>query len=138
MSKKKTFVRDVMLNKSKFAIVNEQTIVFDTLKKMSFFKIGIACVEKNNKLYGVFTDGDLRRKILKKQMPFAAYLNEDIKDYVNKKPTSIKKNTLLEKAIELMERKKIWDLPVVDNKNNLAGLLHLHPAIKHLLKKNKK
>ena len=32
-----------------------------------------------------------------------------------------------------MGDKKIWDLPVVDKKMTLVGLLHLHPAIKKII-----
>jgi CBS domain-containing protein len=32
-----------------------------------------------------------------------------------------------------MEQKQIWDLPVVDDKGTLVGLLHLHPAVQALL-----
>ena len=37
-------------------------------------------------------------------------------------------------AVDLMEEKQVWDLPIVDN-NKLVGLLHLHSAIKTLVKK---
>ena len=32
-----------------------------------------------------------------------------------------------------MGDKQIWDLPVVNQENQLVGLLHLHPAIKKLI-----
>ena len=32
-----------------------------------------------------------------------------------------------------MNEKKIWDLPVINDQNNLVGLLHLHTAIKKYL-----
>jgi len=32
-----------------------------------------------------------------------------------------------------MGKKQIWDLPVLDEKQKLTGLLHLHPAIKKIL-----
>ena len=36
-----------------------------------------------------------------------------------------------------MEKNSIWDLPVIDNDNNLVGLLHLHNAIKIVLKNDR-
>ena len=89
----------------------------------------------HNKFIGVFTDGDLRRKILKEQKPFSAFFNDDIKIHLISKPFFIKGNIKIDKALQIMEKKKIWDLPVVDNKMNLIGLLHLHPALKTILSK---
>ena len=38
------------------------------------------------------------------------------------------------KNIKLMKKKLIWDLPVVDKKNILIGMLHLHPVVDVLTK----
>ena len=57
--KKKIFlVKDLMIKIDKFPVVKEMTLLKDTLEEMSNFKIGIACIVKNNKFIGVFTDGD--------------------------------------------------------------------------------
>ena len=39
----------------------------------------------------------------------------------------------LNEAVIMMEKHKIWDLPVTDNNGILKGLLHLHPALKFVL-----
>ena len=59
-----------------------------------------------------------------------------MKDYCTKNFSSISPDSSLKSAIFLMEELKIWDLPVVDDHNNLKGLLHLHPALKKLLSFN--
>lgn len=136
ISKKKAFlVKDLMISNNKFPVIKETTLLKDTLEEMSYFKIGVACIVRNSKLIGVFTDGDLRRKILKEQKPFSALFNDDIKVHLISKPFYIKGNTKIDKALKIMEKKKIWDLPVVDNKMKLIGLLHLHPALKLILSK---
>ena len=38
-------------------------------------------------------------------------------------------------SLKIMKHNQIWDLPVIDSKKNLIGMLHLHPIIKHLIKK---
>ena len=102
--------------------------------EMCNYGLGVACiVNSKNQLEGVFTDGDIRRLILKVQKPIAALFVDDVKDYCTKIYSSINPDTSLKSAILLMEELNIWDLPVVDDQNNLKGLLHLHPALKKLL-----
>ena len=127
-------VKDVMINCYSFPIVNERELLRETIIEMCNYKIGVACVvNKKNQLKGVFTDGDIRRLILKVQKPIAALFVDDVQDYCTKNYLSIKPNNSLKSAINLMEELNIWDLPVVDDQNNLKGLLHLHPALKKLL-----
>ena len=127
-------VQDVMMNLDSFPVVNDRELLRETIIEMSNYGLGIACVvNSNNQLKGVFTDGDIRRLILKVQKPIAALFVDDVKDYCTKNYSSVKPDTSLKSAILLMEELNIWDLPVVDNETNLKGLLHLHPALKKLL-----
>lgn len=47
--------------------------------------------------------------------------------------TTTRPDVSLAQAIEVMEEKEIWDLPVVREDGVLVGLLHLHPAIKAVM-----
>jgi CBS domain-containing protein len=48
--------------------------------------------------------------------------------------TSIGGRVALSEAIAKMEKKEIWDLPVIDEvSGKFIGLLHLHPAIKAVM-----
>ena len=127
-------VKDVMMNRDSFPVVNDKELLRETIIEMCNYKIGVACVvNTKNQLKGVFTDGDIRRLILKVQKPIAALFVDDVNDYCTKIYSSIKTGTSLKSAILLMEELNIWDLPVVDDEKNLKGLLHLHPALKKLL-----
>ena len=100
--------------------------------------LGIACIiDDNFKLLGILTDGDIRRKLLKVQKPFSAFFVDDALEHAIQSPVKISPNDTLIRAVELMESKQIWDLPVVENDGKLVGLLHLHPAIQILLGINK-
>ena len=126
-------VQDVMMNCDSFPIVEERELVRETIIEMCNYGLGVACiVDTNNQLKGVFTDGDIRRLILKVQKPIAALFVDDVKVYCTKIYASITPDTSLKSAILLMEELNIWDLPVVDEKKCLKGLLHLHPALKKL------
>ena len=47
-------------------------------------------------------------------------------DFGNSNPTTVKATELLSSAREIMDSKRIWDLPVVDDSGELVGLLHRH------------
>ena len=127
-------VKDVMMNRDSFPVVNDKELLRETIIEMCNYKIGVACVvNTKNQLKGVFTDGDIRRLILKVQKPIAALFVDDVNDYCTKVYSSIRPDSSLKSAILLMEELNIWDLPVVDDEKNLKGLLHLHPALKKLL-----
>jgi DeoR family transcriptional regulator, catabolite repression regulator len=130
----KIFVKDVMILKDKIPLVSEDEIVKKGIELMCNYNLGIVCVvASDNELLGVLTDGDLRRHLLKTQKPLSAFFVDDILDYVTKEPLFVNYDSSLFDAINLMEQKKIWDLPVIDKTNKILGLLHLHPAIKKLI-----
>lgn len=134
MQIKEILVKDVMVSCDLIPVVNNRELLRETIIEMCNYKLGVACiVNTNNELEGVFTDGDIRRLILKVQKPIAALFVDDVRDYCTKNYSSINPDASLKSAITLMEELNIWDLPVVDDKKKLKGLLHLHPVLKKLL-----
>ena len=127
-------VSDVMMPLDRMVVIGEIIIMKEALEKMGRSHLGIACVvDTNNKLLGILTDGDIRRKLLKVQKPFSALLVDDALEHAIRSPITTQPDMTLKETVVLMGEKKIWDLPVVNNKGILIGLLHLHPAIKALL-----
>ena len=127
-------VCDIMLSLDKFPVVSEREIMKEALEKMDIFRLGIACIiDENKKLIGILTDGDIRRKLLKVQKPLSAFYIDDVLIHSVKSPTTVQSEDTLENSIKIMSDKQIWDLPVIDNKGILVGLLHLHPVVKALL-----
>jgi len=133
---KSILVGDVMVPLNLFPVIGEKLILKEALEEMGRKRLGIACiVNEENRLLGIITDGDLRRKILKVQKPFSAFFIDDALDHAIRSPITANPDQTLELAVENMEEKQVWDLPVVDFSGNLVGLLHLHPAVKALLGK---
>ena len=126
-------VKEVMITKDKFAQVDPNEFLKEALDKMTDSKLGIVCIVEDNLLKGVITDGDIRRKLLNVQKPFSAFFTDYAIDHSISKPITCSENDTLKFAIELMEEKQIWDLPVLDDNGILVGLLHLHAAIKHFI-----
>lgn len=137
-TKKKIIVKDLIIKKKDIPVLRENSLLKEALESMSKYKYGICfCVNKKDKLLGILTDGDVRRKILNVQKPFSALLSDDLVLHINKKPSKILSKNSLSTALKLMKKKLIWDLPVVDKNNILIGMLHLHPIVKLLIKTNK-
>jgi arabinose-5-phosphate isomerase len=127
-------VSDVMMSLDRVPAIKEKVILKEALEEMGRTRLGIACiVNGDNKLLGILTDGDIRRKLLKVQKPFSAFFVDDALDHAIRAPMTIKPADTLLNAVNVMEQKQIWDLPVVDDKGTLVGLLHLHPAVQALL-----
>jgi CBS domain-containing protein len=127
-------VSEVMMALDSVPVVAETVILKEALEEMGRIRLGIACiVDTDKKLLGILTDGDIRRKLLKVQKPFSAFFVDDALDHAIRAPMTIKPGDSLMHAVNVMSQEKIWDLPVLDNKGVLVGLLHLHPAVQALL-----
>ncbi len=127
-------VDEVLLPLDRIPVVKPTTLMKTTLEVMARFNLGIAAiVDESGVLIGIFTDGDIRRMLLRDQKPFPALFADDIIRHATRNPTAIAPDASLAEAIALMEKKAIWDLPVVGDEGRLMGLLHLHPAIKAVL-----
>ena len=132
----KILVSDVMLTPGQFPVIKKTTLLKEALEEMGKHGLGTVCiVDEKNKLCGILTDGDIRRKLLKVQKPFSAFFIDDAYIHSISKPICCKANDLLYRAVTIMGENKVWDLPVIDKDQKLLGLLHLHPAVKVLLEK---
>ncbi|MDY0132640.1 MAG: KpsF/GutQ family sugar-phosphate isomerase [Desulforegulaceae bacterium] len=82
-------------------------------------------IEKNNKLSGVLTDGDIRRFIVDRKIDFKI----SVKEYMTKKPLLAFLGSPVYDSLNLMETNQITVLPVVDFDNKVVGILHLHDIL---------
>ena len=117
-------VEDLMLVKDKIPFINENLFMKDAIKIMNLKKLGVL-VARNSKGYtkGIFTDGDIKRLIQKNK----GIKNLRVKSFMTKNPISINKNVLAEKALALMNERKITSLCVINkNRNKTIGILHIH------------
>lgn len=132
-SKTDVTIGAVALPVEQFPVVGERALMKEALEVMTQHRIGVTCiVGADNTFRGLFTDGDLRRLVLKSQKPFAALLADDIIAHAHTECLTVSPDDSLLSAVQLMEDRRIWDLPVLRD-GRLVGLLHLHPAIKALM-----
>jgi CBS domain-containing protein len=131
---KTMLISEVMMPLDKIPVIEETVILKEALEEMGRLSLGIACiVDPANKLLGIITDGDFRRKLLRVQKPFSAFLVDDALKHAILSPVTAEPSDSLVSAVNVMGQKQIWDLPVVDRDGTLRGLLHLHPAVQVLL-----
>jgi CBS domain-containing protein len=127
-------VRDVMLALGRFPAVSPSMLLKPALEEMGKTRLGIVCiVNDDGGLAGILTDGDIRRKLLKVQKPFSAFFSDDVIDHAVLSPSTVLEDATLLDAVKLIEDIEVWDLPVVNAKNRLVGLLHLHPVVRALV-----
>ncbi len=117
-----TFVSSIMKTGVDIPIVSVETSLLDSLLVMSQKALGMVLIADNNKLIGIFTDGDLRRAI-ESNMNFQELT---IQKVMTRNCKSIGANEPALKAIEMMEKFSLNSLPVVDSDNQVVGALNMH------------
>lgn len=116
-------VSDVMHTGNELPKVSDTTLLKQVLFEMSRAGLGIALVtNSNNKLLGVFTDGDLRRVLDRENDIRTLTINE----VMTTKSKTVKADMLAAEALKIMDDHKISVLPVVDSQHILIGVLHIH------------
>ena len=119
--------KDKMKKLSEIPVLEENASLKKALDVMSQKRLGIACfVDNMGKLKGLLTDGDLRRLLLTKQSPLPALLVSDALTFGNSNPSVAFEEDEIIKLRDVMNEKKIWDLPNVDSNHKLIGLVHRH------------
>ena len=117
-----------MIVGKKIPFVNENLKMKKALQIISNKKLGTLIVQNNKKItVGIITDGQIRR------------FNETntnlqdltVKKVMTKNPISIDKDTLAEKALSVMNAKKITSLCVHNQKKikKTIGIIHIHSIL---------
>jgi len=120
-------IDDLMHTGATIPRVRGETKLSEALVEMTEKGLGMAVVvDSNDKLIGVFTDGDLRRTIDHKIDVRDALM----KDVMTKNCTTIKPGMLAAEALQVMDTTKINALPVVDDDNTLVGALNMHDLLR--------
>lgn len=124
---KKLFVKvDDLLLKENLPIVPCGTSLKDAIVVMSEGRLGSAIITKDEKVFALLSDGDLRRAMMDEDFS----LECKVEDIATKNPKKIKnKNILASDALKIIEDYKIQLLIVVDDKEKLEGVLHIHSLV---------
>jgi arabinose-5-phosphate isomerase len=120
-------VSDIMHVGDRIPVVSVSALISAALLEMTEKKLGMtAIVDAGCKVVGIFTDGDLRRMLAKSldihQTTIAEVMTADC--------AVITADILAAEAMQIMERKKINALIVVDEEQRAVGALNMHDLIR--------
>ena len=119
-------VKDLMHTGNRNPLCSAKDNMSDVILEMTSKGLGCAnIIDEKGKLIGIITDGDLRR-LLSKDLNALGKLATDA---MHPNPSAVSGETLAIDALNLMEDLKITMLPVVDEKGNAVGMLHMHHLI---------
>ena len=120
-----TLVSSIMKSGTDIPQVTKETLLIDSLLVMSEKALGMVLIAENEKLVGIFTDGDLRRA-LESNIDFQKLA---IQDVMTKNCKSIEPQEPALIAMQLMEKYSLNSLPVVDSENRIVGAINMHTLI---------
>ena len=116
-----TQVKDVM-HKSPLPVVAPGTSLLETIGIMNKGRLGTAIVVADNRVLGIITDGDLRRAIAQGE----TFFSNNCDDIMTTTPVTIDQNERFATAEKIMLERKINSLVVVDEQQQLSGILQIY------------
>lgn len=100
-------------------LIDKHCALIDALRKVDSNKQGFVIVtESDNTLFGILTDGDIRRFLVA-----GGGLRNDIESAVNRECLAISNSKDIGDAIELLKNGRIKFLPVVDDDNRICNVI---------------
>ena len=95
----------------------------EVIYEISRKKLGMSCVvDDGGRLIGIITDGDLRRHMA----DTSDLLARRAEDVMTRNPITIARDTLAVEILNMLERRKITSVVVVDDDHKVLGVVHLH------------
>ncbi|MDH3282484.1 MAG: KpsF/GutQ family sugar-phosphate isomerase [Gammaproteobacteria bacterium] len=121
------YVADVMHQGNAIPLVRDDDLLPAALVEMSSKTLGMTgVVDNDNRLCGIFTDGDLRRT-----------LNRDIdlktcriSEVMTRDPITTGPDTLAAEVVQMMRTKSINGVFVIDHQGAVVGALNMHDLLR--------
>ena len=117
-----TTVGDVMKKKN-LPIISSQASIKEVIQRISEGKLGLVVIIDNNKIIGIITDGDIRRTMESREKDFFNLKSEDL---MSNHPKLIYDTDKLISASNIMSQHKINSLLVVNQSNDLVGVVQVY------------
>ena len=120
-------IGDIMHSGEAIPKIPESASLRDALIEMTKKGLGMTTVvDGENRIKGVFTDGDLRRAL-----DTAPNVHDcRIVDVMTGNCQTARADMLAAEALQIMQEKKINALPIVDDEQRLAGVINMHDLLR--------
>lgn len=116
-------VREVMRTGEAMPTSVPEASLTEAIREIARGTIGMTVIiSPQRQILGIFTDGDLRRALLKHD----DLTHLRVGDVMTPHPRTIRPEKLVDEAVEMMERHRINQLPVADEHGHLVGALNMH------------
>ena len=119
-------VEDVMVSGSDIPAVGPEASLADALMEITAKGLGMTAILDDQKLLGIFTDGDLRRTL--EDRPDINSVN--IAQFMSVGGKTVSAGMLAAEALGMMERYRISALVVTDSNDQVIGIVHLLALLK--------
>ena len=118
-------VKDVMkMNLNIPLIAESKKMSYAILEMTSKGEGCVGVVSTKNELIGIITDGDIRRNMNPK------LLDKNVKEIMTRKPKTLSPNTLISKALKIMNEESITNIFITKQKKPI-GIIHMHDILKN-------
>jgi arabinose-5-phosphate isomerase len=119
-------VKDIMFTGEEIPMAVKSDSMQEAVAVMDRHGLGaLIIVDRNQKLAGILTDGDLRRIIAQKKVVF----DEPLAEVMTPSPLHAFSHTPAYDALNTMEKHEITVLPIIDGDQHVTGILHLHDIL---------
>ena len=124
-------VRDILQIKGNLVYtVCPESSVYEALETLESKNLGaLVVLEKCGTLDGIFTERDYARKVILKGRSSKETMVQDI---MTESPIFVTPDTKIEECMQLMTKKFIRHLPVMDN-DELVGLISIGDIVKYII-----
>ena len=121
-----TKVKDIMISGKSLPCVSEGTSMTVAVKAVDRGRLGATLVvDRNNRLSGIITDGDIRRMVVSER----TITDLTVEDVMTKGPKTLEEDAPTYDALNIMEKHQITVLPIVNAAREIKGILHLHDIL---------
>lgn len=121
------YVEDLMHTGNEIPLVSENASLQEALLEMTQKGLGMTgVIDTNNRLCGIYTDGDLRRTL---NQGVDVYKTK-IADVMNRNPKTITSGILAAETVEMMRQLRINGLYVIDDNKQVIGALNMHDLLR--------
>jgi arabinose-5-phosphate isomerase len=118
-------VGDLMVSRD-YPEVRDGAAMRDCIGPLAHMRGTVPIVDEDRRVVGVVTAGDLTRLMERR----ADFLDVPVREVMSKKPRVTTAATLAGAAMQEMEGHGIMALPVIDERDELVGVVHLHDILR--------